>query len=871
MPTQQSTNSLDEPESVSKQHQRQRQHDTSQINHNKEETGKESGKFDNFKQYILKTIKKIPTPKLIWIISPIAIVIYSTTFNITSEILYSKFTYNSYGTSFYKIVVLFLDVFIFLIIIYEQIYFTNNINHFTNNHNNSNNKNKNNKNNKNKNNKNKWSKYIYIIICKILKKILWLILLIACIFQVIVISTGKLNNPLNIENDDYNYHNNHNDNDNYNYGKNFEITPKEKTIYFIINLFSLIFNGAVLTIWWSTNISSVQTLFGLINLMNILIGISISQINIVHIHNSYGINRRLHNWFILMGSFMTGQSTIGLIITLLINEKNRLKDFIGKLIFFYDVYVTLLFSLLLGCTIVSGIYFDYKALFPISIFILYLCSIIISVVSFLCTRYFRLRGGFTNEYQVEEYNLLSLTVHQKQGWGKLIDINHKYNGGISGDYVISLMENYMEADLPGMSCKVLRVFKKNETTITTTTTQLLQKLKHQSKKNLNTAFEDLDHESLLFQDTPTLCDTTSSIKHLEDEYRPLSKNQLKRLAKKNQKDKKLLELKSLENNTEIFYQELMNTEALILLTIIEEFDLSERIPGWIGKKLNKWFGKNSKYPFLCIRFGLLGFHWPFKRSTFYCSATKKPVARGAAVLYAISQWNSQHEKLTVLLDPTYKDVNFEAGITSSGWYKIKLPNSHIIDLRPFQNQTSTDYFKAIKYRTQDNSFKQANGQVIETNIFNYENCQEIINMNQNISQNRQLSGQSQQLLQPNWQFIYNLGNYSNEKKYRSLLFLKVDNEIIASCVIFRLGDTMTSDIQGLNHVISKKYKAYFVMMQEVIKIGLREGVKFIDFGPTTEEAKVTIGCNVVPLCGSIYPKNKFLGPIIKFAASKVDV
>ena len=101
--------------------------------------------------------------------------------------------------------------------------------------------------------------------------------------------------------------------------------------------------------------------------------------------------------------------------------KNRLKDFIGKLIFFYDVYVTLLFSLLLGCTIVSGIYFDYKSLFPISICILYLCSIIISVVSFLCTRYFRLRGGFTNnEYQVEEYDLLSLTSHQKQGWGNLL-------------------------------------------------------------------------------------------------------------------------------------------------------------------------------------------------------------------------------------------------------------------------------------------------------------------------------------------------------------------------------------------------------------------------------------------------------------------
>ncbi|KHC60762.1 hypothetical protein MGE_03644 [Candida albicans P75010] len=831
---QQSTNSSDETESVSKQPQHQ--HHISPMNQlqspNKEEAGKKPSKIDHIKQYIFKTVENMPTPKLMWLISPIAIVIYSTAFNIASEVLYSKFTYNSYGISFFKIAVLFLDVFIFLVVIYEQFYFTNDV-HFT----------------------NKWSKYTYILICKILKKILWIILLITCVFQVIVISTGRLNNPLNIDND---------------YMQYFEMTPNEKTTYFIINLFSLIFNGAVLTIWWSTNISSVHSLFGLINLINILIGISISQINIVHIHNSHGANRRLHNWFIITGSFMTGQSAIGLSIVLLINEKNRLKDFIGKLIFFYDVYVAAVFCLLLGCTIVSGIYFNNDSSFPISIFILYLCSIIISVVSFMCTRYFRLRGGFTNNYQVEEYDLLSLTTHQKQGWGKLIDINRKYNGGISGDYVISLMENYVNAKLSGMTCKVLRVFKKHEITPNPSTSSL-KKSKQQHKKNMSTAFEDLDPESLLFQESPGSQSYESPIKHLEDEYRPLSKNQLKRLAKKNQKDKKLLELKSLENNTEIFYQELMNTEALILLTIVEEFDLSERIPGWIGKKLNKWFGKNSKFPILCIRFGLLGFHWPFKRSTFYCSATKKPVARGAAVLYAISQWNAQHEKLTVLLDPTYKDVNFEAGITSSGWYKIKLPNSHIIDLRPFQNQTSTDYFKAIKYRIQDNSFKQAHGQVIETNVFNYENCQEIINMNQNISQNRQSSGQSQQLLQPDWEFIYNLGNFSNEKKYRSLLFLKVDSQIIASCVIFRLGDTMTSDIQGLDHAISKKYKAYFVMMQEVIKIGLREGVKFIDFGPTTEEAKVTIGCNVVPLCGSIYPKNKFLGPIIKFAASKVDV
>ena len=89
---QQSTNSLDETESVSKQPQHQ--HHISPMNQlqspNKEEAGKKSSKIDHIKQYIFKTVENMPTPKLMWLISPIAIVIYSTAFNIASEVLYSK-------------------------------------------------------------------------------------------------------------------------------------------------------------------------------------------------------------------------------------------------------------------------------------------------------------------------------------------------------------------------------------------------------------------------------------------------------------------------------------------------------------------------------------------------------------------------------------------------------------------------------------------------------------------------------------------------------------------------------------------------------------------------------------------------------------
>ena len=89
--------------------------------------------------------------------------------------MFSKFTKNFNLVNPLAVIFLFLDVFIFLVVIYEKFYHHDNTK-FT----------------------NKWSKYTYIIVCKILKKLLWLILLIACIFHVVLISIGKLSNPLNV-------------------------------------------------------------------------------------------------------------------------------------------------------------------------------------------------------------------------------------------------------------------------------------------------------------------------------------------------------------------------------------------------------------------------------------------------------------------------------------------------------------------------------------------------------------------------------------------------------------------------------------------------------------------------------------------------
>ena len=140
-----------------------------------------------------------------------------------------------------------------------------------------------------------------------------------------------------------------------------------------------------------------------------------------------------------------------------------------------------------------------------------------------------------------------------------------------------------------------------------------------------------------------------------------------------------------------------------------------------------------------------------------------------------------------------------------------------------------------------------------------------------IAEGRLEKGNTSVMVDPNAEFIRTIGTVANKAHDRSLLFLKVNGEVIASCVLFRIGDTITSDLQGLDHEKARPMKAYFVMMQEVIKIALKEGKSFVDFGPTTEKPKLDIGCQNVPLTGALHTTSPILSLAVLIAAEKVNV
>lgn len=494
---------------------------------------------------------------------------------------------------------------------------------------------------------------------------------------------------------------------------------------------------------------------------------------------------------------------------------------------------------------------------------------------------FRIQAQPSNKLRVKEYKLDNLTPQKIKAWEALIDQYSRYiPGSASGREALDLMQAYVKSPMEGMDCVILRVYDE----------EVRDREEEKSYEKVR-AWEQLDTHSLFEEENASVADVLTLVPSDGSPgagppgEKKLSKNAAKRAAhkaaKKQQKGSKRdsihYPITQAQSTNELqadleFRAELMATEALVLLTQIHHYDLTAPINGRMGRWLAKTVGLESWSKFLVVRMGLLATHWPFRQAVFYTSPTKRPNARSAAVLQAVAQWNVQRprkERCTMLLNPVTAYNGSEQSIQPSGWLATYVPPSHVVDLRKYRGKKLNDYLKAIKYRNQAVAFNRAKGEVVETADFSYENCSIVMNLWHKIAEKRTSEGYTAVLQDPNVDFLMSLGSREhNPHEYRKLLFLKIDGEVIASCVLFFLGDTITSDIQGLDHEKARQYKAYFVMMQETISIALRENISFVDFGPTTGKAKMDIGSKEIPLKGAIYAQQP-LSTMVQLFADQV--
>ena len=104
--------------------------------------------------------------------------------------------------------------------------------------------------------------------------------------------------------------------------------------------------------------------------------------------------------------------------------------------------------------------------------------------------------------------------------------------------------------------------------------------------------------------------------------------------------------------------------------------------------------------------------------------------------------------------------------------------------------------------------------------------------------------------------------------HTSLLALRLGDSCIGSSVTFKFprARLFTSDMHGLDHAKARPVSAYFVMLAQCVKHALREGMDFVDFGPTTLQPKVAIGATLIDCRAGFFCGNPLLNVFIRMGA-----
>ncbi|MFH0976740.1 MAG: GNAT family N-acetyltransferase [Spirochaetota bacterium] len=112
-------------------------------------------------------------------------------------------------------------------------------------------------------------------------------------------------------------------------------------------------------------------------------------------------------------------------------------------------------------------------------------------------------------------------------------------------------------------------------------------------------------------------------------------------------------------------------------------------------------------------------------------------------------------------------------------------------------------------------------------------------------------------------FFENMDKYLGQQSMT--LVLKKDDRLIAYILLLFNNNILVPLFAGLDHLMNKQYKLYFNLFYNVIEIGIREKMKYIDFGITTLEPKKQIGCEIT----NLYMYMKHLNPIINILMNKI--
>eukprot|EP00471_Norrisiella_sphaerica_P013303 CAMPEP_0184505176 /NCGR_PEP_ID=MMETSP0113_2-20130426/52853_1 /TAXON_ID=91329 /ORGANISM="Norrisiella sphaerica, Strain BC52" /LENGTH=648 /DNA_ID=CAMNT_0026894859 /DNA_START=744 /DNA_END=2690 /DNA_ORIENTATION=- len=300
-------------------------------------------------------------------------------------------------------------------------------------------------------------------------------------------------------------------------------------------------------------------------------------------------------------------------------------------------------------------------------------------------------------------------------------------------------------------------------------------------------------------------------------------------------------------------EEGMRDVAYVFVTICEKFDLTNYIPGILGSILGRIFGSDGCIPLLSLRWGIIGFQYPFHSGLFLVKSDD-PKFDMTMVQRAVVGWNDSLTRTChVLQSPCYVTQLDSRAFQDAHFLNLAVGPSVLVDLRRYKGMTYKEFqrvaLKKGNRRNHDAFFAKKGGTIVvsrEFEDFDTEYPRVVARLAQYTANRRSAVGEVVIPVPVTATLIQSISEV-HQHEFRSLFGMSVNGQPAGSAVVFEFPASrlMTSDMSGLRHEIARPTRAYFAMLAVTVEKALKEGFDFVDFGPTTLEPKMDVGGRLV--------------------------
>lgn len=103
------------------------------------------------------------------------------------------------------------------------------------------------------------------------------------------------------------------------------------------------------------------------------------------------------------------------------------------------------------------------------------------------------------------------------------------------------------------------------------------------------------------------------------------------------------------------------------------------------------------------------------------------------------------------------------------------------------------------------------------------------------------------------------------------IFVMEENSVPRGFVqLIEIGDELVFEFVGVDYSVNNNYDIYISMLLEIVRYGIDNGFKTVDFGQTADDAKLKLGCRRVPLYALLCHSNPVLNIGCKLFAPKLQ-